>query len=147
MAHVDAPIELRIAGTGPHEPALRELAAADQRIAFLGPLTERDLVDAYAGSRAVLFVPYSEDYGYITVEAMLSGKPVVTATDSGGPTELVEHGVSGLITAPDPEALGNAMTTYARHPRVARRMGRAGRDRALQIGWDSVVSALLDGLA
>jgi glycosyltransferase involved in cell wall biosynthesis len=95
----------------------------------------------------VLFVPYSEDYGYITVEAMLSGKPVVTATDSGGPTELVEHGVSGLITAPDPEALGNAMTTYARHPRVARRMGRAGRDRALQIGWDSVVSALLDGLA
>jgi glycosyltransferase involved in cell wall biosynthesis len=146
MTYVDETMELRIAGTGPHEPELRELAAGDARIVFLGPVTEDELVRSYADARAVLFVPYSEDYGYITVEAMLSAKPVVTATDSGGPTELVEHGVNGLICAPDPQALGEAMTVFARHPRVARRMGRAGHARAAQISWDRVVSALLDGL-
>jgi glycosyltransferase involved in cell wall biosynthesis len=77
---------------------------------------------------------------------MLSGKPVVTAADSGGPTELVENGVSGLVTTPEAEAIGQAMTTFARHPRLAGRMGRAGRERAVQITWDRVISTLLDGL-
>jgi glycosyltransferase involved in cell wall biosynthesis len=147
MSHVSVDIELRIAGTGPHESALRELAGGDRRIAFTGFLNDADLAEAYAGARAVLFAPYQEDYGFITLEAMLSGKPVVTTTDSGGPTELIVDGVNGFVTAPDAAALGEAMTTLARKPRVARRLGRAGRTSAAQISWDRVVSTLLDGIA
>jgi glycosyltransferase involved in cell wall biosynthesis len=147
MEHVDADIELRIAGIGPHEPALRELAGADHRISFAGFLNDAELAEAYSGARAVLFVPYQEDYGFITLEAMLSGKPVVTTTDAGGPTELIEDGVNGLVTAPDPAAIGEAMTILARKPRRARAMGRAGRARAAGITWERVVSTLLDGIA
>jgi glycosyltransferase involved in cell wall biosynthesis len=147
MSHVNAPVPLRIAGTGPQEATLRELAAGDGRIRFDGFLNEAALAAAYATASAVLFVPYQEDYGYITLEAMLSAKPVITATDSGGPTELIEPGVSGLIAEPDPAALGAAIQSLASRPRLARRMGRAGERRAREITWDSVLTTLLDGVA
>ena len=37
----------------------------------------------------VIFPPLDEDYGYVTLEAMLAAKPVITCTDSGGPLEFV----------------------------------------------------------
>jgi glycosyltransferase involved in cell wall biosynthesis len=147
MSHVAARVPLRIAGTGPQAATLRELAAGDPRIRFDGFLNEAALADAYAAASAVLFVPYQEDYGYITLEAMLSAKPVITATDSGGPTELIEPGISGLIAEPDPAALGAAIQSLAARPRLARRMGRAGERRAREITWDSVLTTLLDGVA
>ena len=116
MSHVKADIELRIAGTGPQEHELRDLAAGDPRVKLMGFLNDAELARAYAGARAVLFVPYQEDYGFITVEAMLSGKPVITTTDAGGPTELISNLVHGLVTAPKPASLGRAITLLARQP-------------------------------
>ena len=147
MAHVPGSVELRIAGTGPQEQALRELAASDHRIRFLGFLNDAELADAYAGARAVLFAPVQEDYGYITLEAMLSRKPVVTTTDSGGPMELVVPGVTGLATPPDPAALGAAITVLLRRPWMGWRMGREGARRARRVTWDIVVHTLLDGIS
>ena len=147
LEHARTRVPLRIAGTGPQEPALRELAADDPRVSFDGFLNDAQLADAYAGSLAVLFAPYDEDYGYITLEAMLSGKPVITTTDAGGPTELVQDGVTGLITEPDPIALGAAIDRLLSHRRAARRMGRAGLERARTVTWERVVATLLDGLA
>ncbi|HWF53714.1 MAG TPA: glycosyltransferase, partial [Solirubrobacteraceae bacterium] len=73
MEHVRSSVALRIAGTGPQEGQLRELAAGNPRVSFTGFLDDERLADAYASSLAVLFAPYQEDYGYITLEAMLSG--------------------------------------------------------------------------
>ena len=147
MAHVRARVPLRIAGTGPQELALRELANGDARVSFDGFLNDEQLAEAYAGSLAVLFAPYQEDYGYITLEAMLSGKPVITTTDSGGPTELIEHGISGLIVDPDPVAIANAIEQVCGNRRRARGMGRAGLQRARTVSWDDVVATLLDGIS
>ena len=147
MEHVHRPVPLRIAGTGPQEGALRELAGADSRITLTGFLSDAYLADAYAGSLAVLFAPYQEDYGYITLEAMLSGKPVITTTDAGGPVELIEDGVSGLIVEPDPAAIGAAIERLLSHGRGARRMGKVGLERARRVNWDEVVSKLLDGIS
>jgi glycosyltransferase involved in cell wall biosynthesis len=146
MKHVRRSIPLRIAGTGPQEMSLRQLAAGDPRIRFDGFLNDAELADAYAGSIAVLFAPHQEDYGYVTLEAMLSAKPVITTTDSGGPTELIEPEVSGLVTAPDPVALGAAIELLAGNRRLARRMGRAGERQGRLVNWDNVVAALLDGV-
>ncbi len=146
MEHVHARVPLRIAGTGPQEAALRELAGADSRITLTGFLNDVDLADAYAGSLAVLFAPYQEDYGYITLEAMLSAKPVITTTDAGGPTELVEDGVTGVIVEPDPAALGGAIDRLLSSRRSARRMGKVGLERARRVTWDDAVSKLLDGI-
>ena len=57
----------------------------DPRIRFLGFLGDAALVELYANALGVLFVPKDEDFGYITVEAMLSHKPVIVCKDSGEP--------------------------------------------------------------
>lgn len=143
LRHVDVPVELRIAGTGPEEEAIRELAGGDPRVRLLGHVSSADLARLYVGARAVAFAPYEEDYGYITLEAMLCAKPVITTTDSGGPTELVEHEVSGLVVDPTPQALGVAIERLWRDRRAGRRMGRAGLERARRVTWDGVVEGLL----
>ncbi len=143
MAHVPVDIPLLIAGTGPEEGRLRALAAADRRVRFLGFVEDRSLIDLYADALAVAFVPEDEDYGLITLEAMGCATPVVTCHDSGGPTELVADGMSGLVTEPDPAALGAAITRLARRPELATTLGQNGRRRASRVTWPDVVHTLL----
>ena len=81
----------------------------DNRVKFYGRVSEKEKRALYARCLAVIYPPVDEDYGYITLEAMLSGKPVITCTDSGGPLEFIRDGVSGYVTAPEPAALAEAM--------------------------------------
>jgi len=83
--HLDRDIHLKIAGTGEDETSLRALAAEDPRIEFLGRVSDSELLDLYAGALVVPFVPQLEDYGFITIEAFRSQKPVITCSDSGEP--------------------------------------------------------------
>jgi glycosyltransferase involved in cell wall biosynthesis len=142
MAHVRSKVELHIAGTGPAEGELRELAAGDRRITFHGRVSAQALAALYTGARAVAFVPHEEDFGLVTLEAMQAGKPVITATDSGGTAELVTHGVTGLVTEPTAEAIAAAIDELWSRRRVARRMGRAGLERSRDVTWDAVVREL-----
>lgn len=143
---LDVDAELRIAGTGPDEARLREVAGSDPRIRFLGFVNDDALLEAYAGAQAVLFVPLDEDLGLVTLEGMMAGKPVITATDSGGAGELVSDGETGLIVEPSPEALAGAMAQLHRDRTVATAMGRRGHERAAEVTWDRVSRTLLDGL-
>jgi hypothetical protein len=77
-----------------------------------------------------------EDYGYITLEAMLSSKAVITCADPGGPLEFIRHGETGLIAEPSPEHLAAAMDQLWQDRESARRMGQAGR--ALTSRWASL---------
>src|SRR5262249_48959323 len=119
------PLPLLIAGTGRDEARLRDLAAGDGRIRFLGPVPDDALVALYGASLAVPFVPYDEDYGLVAIEAMTSGKPVITGTDSGGPLAFVADGETGLVVPPVPEALARAIDRLASDVDEARRMGRS----------------------
>ena len=144
MRHVSARVELKIAGAGPDEARLRELAGGDQRISFCGRVGDAELTELYAGARAVAFVPHEEDFGYVTLEAMLAAKPVITASDSGGTAELVTDGVTGLVAEPTPEALAAAIDRLWSDKRAARRMGEAGRERARRVDWDGLVRELTE---
>jgi glycosyltransferase involved in cell wall biosynthesis len=63
------------------------------------------------------------------MEAMASGRAVVSTAISGIP-ELVEHGTNGLLVQPgDAEALANAMKTLLEDPQRAREMGARGREK------------------
>jgi glycosyltransferase involved in cell wall biosynthesis len=143
MRHVPQRVELLIAGGGPDLERCRALAAADPRVRLLGPVDPRRLRDLYADALAVPFIPRDEDLGLITLEAMASGKPVVTCEDSGGPTELVVDGVTGRVVPATAEALGEALSALCADPAGARRMGAAGRLRARAVSWDRVVERLL----
>jgi len=66
------------------------------------------------------------------IEAMMAGLPVV-ATRVGGVPELVEDGVTGLLVPPkDPDALAEALQKLIADPELRRRMGEAGREKALK---------------
>ncbi|AMR81776.1 glycosyltransferase [Cupriavidus nantongensis] len=142
-----AALPLRIAGAGPEEKALRARAARYDGIQFLGRLTDAELAQAYARAAFVPFVPYQEDYGLITLEAMLCGRPVLTVSDSGGPTELIEDGVNGVIAAPDAQSLGAAIARLATDPAGVAAMGLRARDRAAAIHWQAFGDWLLSGAA
>lgn len=143
MRYVREDVALNIAGTGPELEPLRRAAASDPRIRFLGYVGTGDLLGLYADALAVPFVPLDEDLGLITLEAMCSGKPVVTTRDAGGPTELVVNGVNGFVTDPTPAALGQALSRLAGTPVLARRMGEAARRTGAAVTWERTVTALL----
>ena len=144
-------LRLKIAGAGPQAADLREQVARaglDGRVDFLGFVSDEDLLDLYARCRAAVYAPLNEDYGYVTVEAFLSGRPVVTTTDAGGPLEFVADGETGLVAAPDAEALGDALTRLgALEEARLRAMGEEGRRRVATIGWDRVIDRLTASLS
>jgi glycosyltransferase involved in cell wall biosynthesis len=149
MRHVRAPVVALCAGDGGARPLLRErlekLGLGD-RVRLLGPVHDaEELLAYYAHATAVFFGSAFESYGYVTLEAMLASKPVITCTDSGGPQEFVVDGETGYVVPPEPEAVAAALDRLCGDPAAAARMGRAGaeRYRSLGITWDRVVESLL----
>jgi glycosyltransferase involved in cell wall biosynthesis len=150
MVHVPPPTRLLIAGEGTFRHGLErrvEELGLEHRVVLLGSVDERTLVDLYAGARGVVFAPFDEDYGYVTLEAFGARKPVVTASDSGGVLEFVRHDVNGLVCAPEAAALGACLADLAARPERAAALGEAGYDSTRAISWDRVVAALTAGLA
>jgi glycosyltransferase involved in cell wall biosynthesis len=146
MAHVPPPTRLVIVGEGSARDALQRAAAqspAAGRIEFRGALWGEDVARLYSSALAVIYAPFDEDYGYVTLEAFLSAKPVITAADSGGPLEFVVNDESGFVCTADPASIGRAVSQLAADRATAERMGRAGLARARTVTWDGVVEQLL----
>jgi glycosyltransferase involved in cell wall biosynthesis len=150
MKRVRSGARLKIAGAGPLQGELRkqiEGLGVSDRVELLGFVSAEDLVDLYASCRAAYYAPLNEDYGYVTVEAYLSRKPVLTTTDAGGPLEFVTDGESGLVADPTPEAIASAIDRMWTLPqRRLAEMGEAGRRRVEDINWDRVIDRLTEGL-
>ncbi len=135
---------LVVVGAGPDEERLRRLAArSGAEVTFKGSVPDEDLIRLYSSCGAVLFTPADEDYGYIALEAFLSGKPVVTCHDSGGPLEFVVDGETGRVVEPEEAALGEATAGLLAEKGLAERLGRTGAERAGGITWKRAVEALL----
>ncbi len=145
MADVPPEVRLMIAGDGTQrlnaERAAEQAGVAD-RVTFLGTVEDDDLIALYAGALAVVYPPYDEDFGYVTLEAFLARKPVITCTDSGGPNEFVIDGVNGFVSAPEPGELAAAINRLAADRARTAAMGDAGHDRASAITWDGVIEKL-----
>lgn len=130
-----------------YQRELRETAqrlGVGARIEWLGEISEEEKRDRYAHALGVLYPPLDEDYGYVTLEAMLSARPVITCADSGGPLEFIRDGENGRVTAPTPQALAQAMDELWQDRARARRWGEAGREDYAErrISWQTVISTL-----
>jgi glycosyltransferase involved in cell wall biosynthesis len=143
---VSGEVKLFIGGVGPALDDLRAAAAGDERIIFLGKLTDAQILDYYARSIAVPFTPYDEDYGLITVEAMRSSKPVLTLSDCGGVTELVRHGENGWCVPNKEGALTEAFEQALKDPDRTSELGRAAERSVRHITWENVAKTLLEGV-
>jgi glycosyltransferase involved in cell wall biosynthesis len=122
-----------------------ELGLGD-RVQWRGAVSEADKLTLYAHCLAVMFPPLEEDYGYVTLEAMLSGKAVLTTEDSGGPLDFVVDGHSGLVCPAEPEPIAAALDRIWSHRARTEAWGRAARQHYddLGLGWGRVLDRLLD---
>lgn len=142
-------VKCKIAGTGPESQMLQSLAkecGVSERVEFLGFVTGEMLLNLYANCSAVFFAPQDEDYGYITLEAFLSQKPVITSFDSGGPLEFVEHQINGLILdSLEEEKIGKKIEELLSDKEKCRNFGLNGFQKVKDINWDHVIQTLLHG--
>jgi glycosyltransferase involved in cell wall biosynthesis len=150
MKRVRSGARLKIAGTGPLQGELqkqiRRLGIED-RVELLGFVPDDRLVELYAGCRGAYYAPLNEDYGYVTIEAFLSQKPVLTTTDAGGPLEFVTNEQSGVVTSPDPEAVASGIDAlFGSSEARLREMGHEGHKRVQGITGDHVIDRLTETL-
>ena len=134
-----------ISGEGEERASLEQLASARglaDRVTFTGRLSDEELLDHLARCRVVCFPPFEEDYGFVTAEAFASRKAVITCGDSGGPAELVQDGVTGLISESTAQSLGAALRRVMTDPAAAKRMGEAAFDEGATRNWPNAVKQL-----
>jgi len=134
-------VSLAIVGDGPARDAVaRELRGIP--VTWLGRLGGEDLAAAYAAFDVFAHTGSEETFGQTVQEAHASGLPVV-APRAGGPIDLVEHGVDGLLFRPsDDRALRAAVSMLVQDGSLRRRMGEAGRRAVLGRSWDVVCGEL-----
>lgn len=145
MKYLPDDVPLLIAGSGEDEQAFRELAANDPRVQFLGFVADHEMLKLYSNALGVLFVPKDEDFGYVTVEAMLSHKPVIVCRDSGEPALLVQDGHSGFVVDPEPQEVARCMSLLAGNRDLARRMGESAYESTPSQSWQHAVERLIEG--
>lgn len=136
-----------IAGTGIEEQNLRKLAQScgvASRVEFTGFVDDARLIELYADARAVFYAPVDEDYGFTTVEALMSARPVITTDDAGGVLEFIENELDGLVTAHAPDEIARALARVFSDASQCRAWGEAGRARVRGIDWKYVVERLTE---
>ena len=146
MAQVSSPVRLVIVGDGSQRMELEHEAATldlGHCVTFTGSLWGESVADLYAGALGVVYAPFDEDYGYVTLESFLAGKPVITTTDAGGPLEFVRDGINGFVCEPASASLAAAIDRLGADRALAERLGGAGRELAQTITWDGVIEQLL----
>lgn len=152
----DMPLE--IIGQPYDPPFAAELhrLAAGKQVRFRANCDDRELVHAYRRALClVLPSVYGSPFGHDTrvpellgqtlLEAMACATPVL-GTDVASLPEVVHHGVTGFIVPPNhPDTLREKLLWLRDHPREARAMGEAGRQRVLErFTWPEVVRRCLE---
>ncbi|MBN9390130.1 MAG: glycosyltransferase [Chloroflexi bacterium] len=136
MPQIDPAARLVIVGVGPQEAALREMVARldlGERVIFAGEVSDTELPAYYAGTD-IFVLPAcerSEAFGLVQVEAMASGKPVVSTELGTGTSYVNQDGETGLVVPPaDPPALATAINKLLADPKLREEMGKRGHERA-----------------
>ncbi|MCS6859536.1 MAG: glycosyltransferase [Abditibacteriales bacterium] len=107
---------------------LTESLGLEASVRFLG--FREDIVDVLASLDALVLPSFNEPFGRVLVEAMAMAKPVI-ATNVGGPPEIVDHEINGLLVpVQDVSALADAMRRLAQDRAWSEHLGKAGRAKA-----------------
>ena len=135
-------VRLAIVGDGPSAPSAKR-ALAGMPVTWLGRLGGAELAAAYASFDVFVHTGTEETFGQTLQEAFASGVPVV-APRSGGPIDLVEHGVNGFLFEKSDDAALRHFVERLSTDRAGRlRMGEAGRRSVIGRSWHSVCGELV----
>lgn len=148
MKYVNRDLRLKLSGSGPLKDELMKMAhdwGVDDRVDFLGHVSNEELLKLYSHSFCVAYTPVDEDMGYVTMEAFLSKKPVITCSDSGGSLEFVEESKNGYIASPSPKDIAAKINTLYESEKY-RVFGNNGykKIKGMDLSWDHVIDKLLE---
>lgn len=148
MTYCQSPVAALIAGDGGIRENLQQLICelgVSDRVRLIGRVSDDEMRALYANSLGVFFGPHDEDYGFVTLEAMLSSKPVITCNDSGGPLDFVDDRETGCVVKPEPEEIADAIDFLYGNRIFARQIGRNGFEKykSLDITWRNIVATLI----
>jgi glycosyltransferase involved in cell wall biosynthesis len=117
--------DLLVAGTGDYEKALREQAASNPRIKFLGALSQRELGTLYFHALASIIPSITyETFGMIIIESFARKTPVI-ARDLGALPEVIHESGGGFVYRTDEELLA-AIDELAASPALRVELGEKG---------------------
>jgi phosphatidylinositol alpha-1,6-mannosyltransferase len=125
-------LQLAIVGQGDDLPWLEELAeksGAKRHVHFLNDLSYAQIAACYRACEIFALPSRGEGFGFVYLEAMASGKPVIAGAH-GGALDVVEDGVSGyLVQHGDAVQLATSIETLLSDPALGREMGVRGKQR------------------
>lgn len=134
------PFVLLVAGRGPHRAAIESEAAArglGESVRFLG---QRDDIGALMSIAALTIVPsLAESFGYVVLEAMSLGRPIVATTTGGIPEVVGDSGAARLVEPGSSTSLADAIAAVLLDPPAAAAMAEAGRRRAERFGFETMM--------
>jgi glycosyltransferase involved in cell wall biosynthesis len=135
-----------VVGDGPLRAALESQAVAlglADRVRFVGAAPHDDLPAWYRSADCFCLPSTFDNSPNVALEAIASGVPVV-ATDVGGVSEYVQHGVNGdLVPSGDAPALARALVRYASDRELSGRVARRNREDALsRFSWNQSATRL-----
>ncbi|MFH1478512.1 MAG: glycosyltransferase family 4 protein [Candidatus Omnitrophota bacterium] len=118
------------------------------RCEILGFLKDEELISRLSKARAVFYAPLDEDYGFITIEAFLAKKPVISCIDSGEIRTFIEETGAGFLSNSDPEEIAkNINKVYDMNDKELENISMRGYELAKNITWDNIIKRLvLDNL-
>lgn len=123
---------LQIVGEGPLKPGLTLLAhelEVDDKVEFLGRVSDPKLAEAYAQASLFAMPSSKEGFGIVFLEAWLHGLPVICGTEDAA-AEIVTDGIDGFAVNPRYiEALAETMAVLLANPKIAAAMGEAGAEK------------------
>ncbi|MFQ3567392.1 MAG: glycosyltransferase family 4 protein [Aggregatilineales bacterium] len=152
MRHVRSKFKLVLAGKADHDAYEKHLRykiahyGLTDRVKLLGFISDEEKARLMSNAYAALYIPFDEDsYGYVSLEAFHSHKPVITMIDSGGTDEVIEDGLNGLILQPSAEALAEGMERLWADRAATRAMGEAAFETLDRHGirWEHILEKLL----
>jgi glycosyltransferase involved in cell wall biosynthesis len=126
------PVQLFVVGHGPYS---KKFAQSLPGAVFTGYLTGKELATAYASADIFVFPSTTDTFGNVILEAQACGVPVIVS-DSGGPKELVDDRMNGLITrSRDVDDFMRAIRSLATDTALRERMGAAARKSVVDRSW------------
>jgi glycosyltransferase involved in cell wall biosynthesis len=125
--------DIRFKAAGSYDRVPDIVTKAPPNFSFSGHLDKEQLGRFYGDSRMIVLCSICyEGLPSVILEAMLHGKPVVCSR-IGGLEEIVSDEVTGLLFEPgDADDLAEKIRYLWNHPELCRKMGQAGRERALR---------------
>jgi phosphatidylinositol alpha-mannosyltransferase len=144
LGHLPADVRLWVASDGPETERLRAQVAGDDRVEWLGRLTEEEKAERLRGAD-VLCAPsiHGESFGMVLLEGMAALTPVV-ASDLPGYRNVARHGREALLVPPgDPVALAGALARVLSEPSTAATLVAGGEARAAEFSMDRLAERYL----